>query len=282
MSPTPSSSASPAGSSDAHLDDVLRAASRAPGPVVVLTGAGISAESGIPTFRGPEGYWTVGSRNYHPEELATLEMFRRDPQAVWGWYLHRLRVCRAARPNAAHRSLVELEAVLGDRFWLLTQNVDGLHLEAGSSRERTLEIHGNLRFARCSRECGAGMERVPVDPPSEMDPERLRCGRCGAWLRPHVLWFDEVYDEPRYRFETAIGLAQEAALLVVVGTSGATALPLHVGTIVARRGAALVDLNPEPNPFSDLAASTPQGCVRRGRATDLVPDLVRRCLRASS
>ena len=99
----------------------------------MLTGAGVSAESGIPTFRGREGYWTVGSTEYHPQEMATLQAFEAMPEEVWRWYLYRLGACREAQPNQAHRAIVRLEERLGDRFCLITQNVDGLHLRAGSS-----------------------------------------------------------------------------------------------------------------------------------------------------
>ena len=134
---------------------------RSGGSIVVLTGAGISAESGIPTFRGPDGYWTVGSRNYRAEELATMQAFSRLPREVWGWYLYRHAVCAAAAPNPAHEALVELENTWMDRFTLVTQNVDGLHLRAGNSPERTYQIHGNLNRVRCARECGAPMTAVP-------------------------------------------------------------------------------------------------------------------------
>ena len=126
---------------ESRLSTLLDDARAGSGPLVFLTGAGISAESGIPTFRGPEGYWTVGSREYRPEELATYEAFTRMPDEVWAWYLYRRGVCRAARPNPAHLALVELERALGDRFLLVTQNVDGLHLRAGHSAERVLQIH---------------------------------------------------------------------------------------------------------------------------------------------
>src|SRR2546426_10737611 len=110
--------------------DELVAACRRPGHVIALTGAGVSAESGIPTFRGRDGYWTVGSRDYHPQELATHAAFARMPWDVWAWYLYRRGVCRAAAPNPAHHALVRLAA--HPRFALVTQNVDGLHRRAGS------------------------------------------------------------------------------------------------------------------------------------------------------
>src|SRR5690606_13301542 len=126
---------------------------RADGPVLFLTGAGISAESGIPTFRGPEGYWRVGSTNYHPHELATFAAYSEMPAVVWGWYLYRRGVCRAASPNPGHAAIVRAENALGDGFHLITQNVDGLHLRGGNSLERPSAIHAMIDFYRCALEC---------------------------------------------------------------------------------------------------------------------------------
>ncbi len=229
--------------------------------LVCLTGAGISAESGIPTFRGPEGYWTVGSQEYRPEEMATQAMFRRNPESVWQWYLYRLGVCRKAQPNAAHLALVDIEGQLGGRFLIVTQNVDGLHLRAGNTPERVYQIHGNIEFMRCSGECSDDIHPIPasVQPKAkhealtEQDRAALRCPRCGRRARPHVLWFDEFYDEARYRYDSSIEAASNAAILLVVGTSGRTTLPLVVGQRAAERGALLIDVNPERNPFSDMA-----------------------------
>ncbi len=123
------------------------------GNLVVLSGAGISAESGIPTFRGKDGYWVVGYREYQPQEMATRAMFGRDPEAVWAWYLYRRGLCRGAAPNRGHRALVDLERLLGDRFRLVTQNVDGLHIRAGNSPARTYQIHGSIDHARCGVAC---------------------------------------------------------------------------------------------------------------------------------
>jgi NAD-dependent deacetylase len=255
---------------------------RSGGPIVFLTGAGISAESGIPTFRGPEGYWRVGSRNYQPTEMATAEAFERMPEEVWRWYLFRRGVCRAAEPNAAHRALVEIEGRLGDRFLLVTQNVDGLHLRAGQSPARTYQIHGNIDFCRCVDGCAPAVRPLPAslaqDWPKERslgDAERalLRCA-CGASLRPHVLWFDESYDEPLYRYRSALRAAEEAAALIVVGTSGATTLPARMCELVAARGAPMLVVDPEPTVFSELAERSPRGRFLRGPASVLVPALV--------
>lgn len=248
------------------------------GRVLVLTGAGISAESGIPTFRGSEGYWVVGSRNYVPQEMATREMFERAPAEVWRWYLYRFGTCGGARPNAGHEAIVALERALGDRFALVTQNIDGLHRRAGS--QRVYCIHGDAAWVRCAAECGLGVVDLPPLVPRGSEPltlrerEALTCRRCGAWLRPHVLWFDEYYDEAHYRMESALRAAAEADLLLVVGTSGATNLPMQIGQLAFRRGAALVDVNPEPNPFAELAERSADGFFARGSACARLPAIV--------
>ncbi len=131
--------------------------------LTVMTGAGISAESGIPTFRGPEGYWTVGSRSYHPQEMATFAMFRRRPDDVWQWYLHRATVCHQAEPNTGHIAIVALETLFGDRFTLITQNVDGLHLRAairpgGPTRSTAM-------FSRCDAPPAAPTISAPCPRP---------------------------------------------------------------------------------------------------------------------
>ena len=266
----------------ATVEEVAQAA----GKIVVLTGAGISAESGIPTFRGKEGYWTVGAREYHPQEMATHSAFVEMPMEVWRWYLYRRSVCRAASPNAGHEAVVRLEAGLGDRFRLVTQNVDGLHLRAGNTTERTYQIHGNIDFMRCERGCSAELLPVPEQIPSRGrdDPlesahyELLRCPLCGGPSRPHVLWFDEYYDEELFRAESAHRAAAEAALLIVVGTSGATNLPLQCASAAARTGAAIIDINPEDNVFGEFASSVPTGHVIRRSAASALPELVGRMI----
>jgi NAD-dependent deacetylase len=255
-------------------------------PLLFLTGAGISAESGIPTFRGPEGYWRVGSENYHPHELATFAAFSAMPEVVWGWYLYRRGVCRTASPNAGHMALVRAEEALGDGFHLITQNVDGLHLRAGSSLERTYAIHGMIDFFRCARECTPAICEIPAELPIDWDKDRvptgeelarLRCPRCGERGRPHVLFFDEYYDEPRFRFESSQRKALEARALVVVGTAGLTNLPMQVGAIAARRGIPVHVVDLEPNPFVDFARAT-GGEFLRGRAGEILPGLVERLI----
>jgi NAD-dependent deacetylase len=265
---------------DSRIRTLIDDATRRPGLVTVLTGAGISAASGIPTFRGPEGYWTVGSQEFTPQQLATRAMFARAPDDVWGWYLYRLGVCRTAEPNAAHHAVVRLEQALGDRFLLITQNVDGLHLRAGNTPLRTFPVHGEIEWARCADDCST--DRVPIpdgvttkrrgEPLTDDDRAALRCARCAARLRPHVLWFDETYDEPRFHFDSALRAAGETALLVTVGTSGATTLPALVTERAAATGATIIDVNPEDNPFGDLAERSGGAAIRRP-ATDALPDL---------
>ncbi len=253
------------------------------GLVLALTGAGISAESGVPTFRGKEGYWTIGAREYQPEALATRAAFDELPEAIWAWYLYRRGVCRAAAPNAGHHALVALERALGDDALVVTQNVDGLHRRAGTRDARLYEIHGRIDLMRCADDCGLDRWPIPdgvdVAWPRERalgDAERalLRCPRCGARARPHVLWFDESYDEPRFRFESSLEAAARAALLVVVGTSGATTLPNHVVRTVAERGAGIVVLNADPSPFTALADRLATGASWAARSAEALPALV--------
>lgn len=257
------------------LQETLREAMASGDGIMVLTGAGVSAESGIPTFRGKEGYWTVGSRNFHPQELATHQAFAALPRDVWHWYLYRRSVCRRAAPNRGHLALVELERALGDRFTLVTQNVDGLHLRAGNTFDQTLQIHGNIDYFRCADRCTDAIHPLPEDTPllgrddvlSDDAFERLRCPDCGGPARPHVLWFDEYYDEALFKAQTAITRASAASVLIVAGTSGVTNLPLQIGMLTARRGRPIIDINLEDGPFSELAQRCGGHIVREGAST---------------
>lgn len=270
---------------DAQLSEQLAALidRERPEHVVVITGAGISAESGIPTFRGPEGYWTVGSREYHPQELATQAAFQNMPREVWRWYLYRKGVCNAARPNPAHVALAQLERALQDRFTLVTQNVDGLHLIAGNSLARTLQVHGNTDYMRAIEGdrtpllIPAAMPTIGREDPLSDEAWSLLVTPDGRRTRPHILWFDEYYDEQLYRSETAIEAGKRCDLLVVIGTSGAAAIPYHVAAVALANDAAVIDINPDPNPFADHAidrARTKKGLWLRGTGTRWVPELV--------
>jgi NAD-dependent deacetylase len=193
---------------------------------------------------------------------------------VWAWYLYRRSVCRRALPNAGHHALVRLAAHLPDRFALVTQNVDGLHRRAGSPDAQTFPIHGDISLMRCA--AGCVLDRWPIpDAVPELDKGEavtaetralLVCPRCGGMARPHVLWFDESYDEPRFYLDTVRRLAGRAALVVTAGTSAQTNLPWQVVQLAGRAGATLVDVNVEANPFGDLAAGS--GGAIRGPAAD--------------
>ena len=257
---------------------VLRNMAAGNGKITALTGAGISAESGIPTFRGPEGYWTVGSTVYQPQEMATFQMFSQLPDEVWKWYLYRMGVCQRAEPNPGHLALVAMEQQFGDRFTLITQNVDGLHLRAGNTLARTYQIHGNVFFMRCSLECSQAVYPIPleVQPKSKeenltaIDRQHLRCPLCGARSRPHILLFDESYNEHHYHLYSALQAARETALLIVVGTAGATNLPNQVVHEVYQRNGVIIDVNIASNPFAQLAKNSSKGfCIQEASASAL-------------
>lgn len=222
--------------------------------MLVLTGAGVSAESGVPTFRGPEGLW----RQFRPEELATPEAFARDPRLVWEWYAWRRERIAPLQPNAAHRAIAALEARV-PVFLLATQNVDRLHQAAGS--RRIAELHGSLWVVRCVA-CGREEEdrRVPLP---ELPP---RCG-CGGLLRPGVVWFGESL--PAEAVEAAFAAGQAADVVLVVGTSSVVYPAAAIAPIARQRGAFVVEVNPEATPLTRLADAALQG-----PAAEIVPRLL--------
>lgn len=256
---------------------------RGKGQITVLTGAGISAESGIPTFRGPKGFWTVGSKEYHPQEMATFAMFSQDPESVWVWYLYRLGLCQQARPNAGHRALACMETRLGDQFQLITQNVDNLHILAGNSLARTFQIHGNIFHSRCASACTDEIFRLPDgltakgkgDTLSDRERRLLTCPDCGGWRRPHVLWFDESYNEHHFHFDSALEVAMRTHLLITVGTAGATTLPNHIVNLVHKNGGLMIDINVADNPFADVAMHSEQGIFIQHSSSDALVGLAR-------
>jgi NAD-dependent deacetylase len=207
--------------------------------VAVLTGAGISAESGVPTFRGEGGLW----RSYRAEELATPRAFQRDPNLVWEWYDWRRGLIGACAPNEAHRTLVEMEPRF-DEFTLITQNVDGLHALAGS--ENVVELHGNIWGLRCTASCRPSWTDRTV-PLAEIPPQ---CPSCGAPARPDVVWFGESL--PSDALDKAFAAARRCQVMLVIGTSAivnpAASLPL----MALQAGAYLVEINPQPTPLSNL------------------------------
>ena len=244
--------------------------------ILVLTGAGVSAESGVPTFRATDGLWG----KHRPEELATPQAFAADPRLVWEWYGWRRERVGACRPNAAHESIAHL-TLRNEDARLVTQNVDGLHglaleeaAEAPSeahspkksaARAAPIRLHGSLFHTRCTG-CGdRTSDRHPVD--TESETSLPQCKKCGALLRPDVVWFGEELD-PEI-LQNAMEAAEAADVCLVVGTSGivhpAASLPL----LTRQSGGSIVEVNPEPTPLTEIAASS-----LRGLAGKILPTLL--------
>ena len=202
---------------------------------VVLTGSGVSAESGIPTFRGDKGLW----KEYRPEELATPDAFMRNPQLVWEWYNWRRGIIAKAKPNAAHYVISDMEKFFAD-FMLITQNIDGLHRKAGN--KDILELHGNIWENKCFN-CGKRY--------GEIMSEKLQKCECGGYLRPDVVWFGESLD--REVLEMAFLKAREAELCFVIGTSGVVQPAASLPYVSKESGAYIVEINLERTPISSIA-----------------------------
>jgi NAD-dependent deacetylase len=222
--------------------------------VVVLTGAGISAESGVPTFRGKDGLW----KQYQATELATPEAFARDPKLVWEFYNWRRELLAPLRPNAGHLALATIEERL-PHFTLITQNIDGLHHAAGS--RSIIELHGNIWRVRCTG-CGKVVEdrTVPL-------PELPLCASCGAMLRPHVVWFGEMLDMDV--LNSAYNAINNCQVMLVIGTSGTVQPAASMGMQARSRGALVAEINLDPTPYTDayhLSLS--------GKAGEIVPLLL--------
>ena len=224
------------------------AAARRP---VVLSGAGMSAESGVPTFRDAlDGLWS----RYRPEELATPEAFAADPGLVWRWYRWRRDLVAEAKPNPGHRALVDL-AGLAPGLRIITQNVDGLHQDAGSTE--VIELHGNLFTDLCSR------DRAPVTVREEIPgDEPPACPRCGAPVRPGVVWFGEYL--PEAAFAEARALAAGCDLFLSIGTSSLVSPAADLAWLAMNADATIVEINPDQTPLSshcDYVVAGPSGMV---------------------
>lgn len=213
--------------------------------VVVLTGAGISAESGVPTFRGEDGLW----RRFRAEELATPEAFARDPKLVWEWYEWRREKIAAVRPNPGHAVLAKWEGLFAG-FTVITQNVDGLHALAGS--KNLLELHGNIWKTRCTAE---GTVEDNRDVPLATIPPV--CPRCGALLRPHIVWFGEALDEKVLRRASAESAA--CRVMLVIGTSSLVYPAASLPGVAAEAGAAVIEINPSGTPLTARATLSIRG-----------------------
>jgi len=225
---------------------ILTAAARAR-KIAILTGAGVSAESGVPTFRGKEGLW----RNYRAEELATPEAFERDPALVWEWYDWRRSLVAKIEPNQGHYALAEMETLYGaDNRTLITQNGDGLHRLAGSGDP--LELHGNIWYSRCLAE-GSVVENRTTPLP-EIPPH---CSRCGVMLRPHIVWFGESLDQTI--LTRAISASQKCDMFIVAGTSGVVQPAAGLAGRAKSGGALVIEINREPTPLSAVADVTLSG-----------------------
>jgi len=227
----------------------LRAARR----VLVVTGAGISAESGVPTFRGPGGLW----RDFRPEELATPEAFERDPHLVWEWYDWRRQRLVPVRPNAAHEALVRLESAAPEML-IATQNVDGLHGVAGS--RRVLELHGSIWTVRC-----VGCREARDDRRAPLPELPPRCA-CGGLLRPGVVWFGEAL--PQDVLYESFAAARQAEVVLVIGTSSVVYPAAALPETARAHGAFVIEVNPEATSLTSMADVS-----LRGTAVACVPAL---------
>lgn len=223
--------------------------------IVVLTGAGISAESGVPTFRGKEGLWG----KFKAEELATMDAFMANPAIVWEWYNWRRDLMGKVEPNPGHYALAEMEN-LKDDFTLVTQNVDGLHKIAGS--QNILELHGNIyrnKCVKCNRLHNESLDIDPNDIPT--------CESCGGKLRPDVVWFGEMLD--RVVIETAFRVSEQSELFFSVGTSAIIHPAASLPMTAKQMGATLVEVNPEETPLSYMADYS-----IRAKSGEYMPELI--------
>ncbi len=231
---------------------------------VILTGAGVSAESGVPTFRdAASGLWS----KYEPTELATPQAFQRDPDLVWRFYQYRREITSLARPNPGHFALAELEAQKPDQ-WIITQNVDDLHEQAGS--QRVIRLHGRLRDSKCSQNCKGDPTLIDLEKYHlNLLDSAPRCPYCGARIRPDVVWFNEML--PFAALEAAWGAISRADLVLIVGTSGLVHPAADMPMDARDRGIPVIEINPKPSaltPVVDLWIDQPSGAV--------LPELVRR------
>jgi NAD-dependent deacetylase len=220
----------------------------------VLTGAGISKESGVPTFRDAmDGLWN----QYDPAQLATPAAFRRNPDLVWSWYMYRLRLVERAKPNPGHYAIATLETLI-PTVVVLTQNVDGLHSLAGSTE--VVELHGSIRRYKCSADCRGPSTIIDLETLSYDEEHAPFCPHCEACVRPDVVWYGEIL--PRQALDRATWAAETCDVMLVVGTSGAVYPAASLPLLARDRGATVIDVNPAPDnivPIADVYLRGPSG-----------------------
>lgn len=220
----------------------------------VSTGAGISRESGIPTFRGSDGIW----KKHKPEKLASREGFLSDPVLVWKWYRQRLFTAREKEPNPGHRALVEMESVIPS-LTVITQNVDNLHRRAGSSD--VVELHGNIERFKC-------LERShPVEFNPQWGDEPPCCSVCGSLIRPDIVWFGESL--PRKELECAFDISSRCDTFLIVGTSGLVQPAAHLPLLAKRSGATLIEIN-----VSESALTGVVDIFLEGKSGEILPEIL--------
>jgi len=225
--------------------------------VTVLSGAGISAESGIPTFRGEDGLW----KNFRPEDLATPEAFSKDPKLVWEWYEWRRKLIKDSKPNPGHYALADLEQQVAD-YTLITQNIDGLHQMAGS--RNIVEMHGNLWQIRCTN-CGNIEQNFEV-PFKELPP---LCKDCNSLGRPNIVWFGEMIPMPI--IDKSLTSIENCQVMLIIGTSGVVEPAASMGLVAKQTGKTVIEINLETTPnsnFYDLSIN--------GKSGEILPQIFRK------
>jgi len=239
-----------------NISESLRSLLRTAESICVLTGAGISAESGVETFRRSNGLWS----KLKPEELASFDAFMRNPELVWEWYNYRKKIILDVKPNPAHSALARLEELAND-FTLVTQNIDNLHRRAGS--KNILELHGNIERSYCIG-CGKYFAHGEITPEKKVP----RCSSCNGIIRPDVVWFGEML--PEGVFETAVAAANRCELFFSIGTSAVVYPAASLPLTARNNGAYVVEINMEQTEISHKVQET-----LLGKAGEILPDLIR-------
>jgi len=223
--------------------------------VVAFSGAGMSAESGVPTFRGNDGIW----KKFKPEELANFDAFMRNPNLVWEWYRHRKQIIATIQPNQGHVALAEMERFY-EKMTVITQNIDNLHRRAGS--KTVYELHGNIERNYCI-DCGQRYTNQEI----LMCDEAPRCSTCNGLIRPDVVWFGELL--PEHDWEMSVAAAQNADLFLSIGTSGVVYPAASLPMTARQSGAYVVEINIEPTELSHRVDET-----ILGKSGEILPKFV--------